>query len=143
MNYKKIGAGLAVFAVVALAGSALVSAATPESTFKGLGNKPNNEFRGQMEKASESGSFQTFKTLIGTDNRMANVVTEENFDKFVQMHSLMEDGKFEEAGDIRQELGLGNGQRGAGNRGMHQGQGQRSGFADSNGDGLCDNSDVK
>lgn len=148
MDYKKIGAGLAVFAVVALTGSAIVSAASPaslENSFKGFGHKNNNEHRAEIDTAISSGDYQTFKLLIGDNNKMFEKITAENFDQFVQMHNLMKEGNYTEAKVIAEELGLGVGRGMFGERGAkgfnHGVRGPN--FVDSNGDGLCDNADVK
>lgn len=139
MDYKKIGAGLGVFAVVALAGSTLVSAANSNGQLKGMmSGRSSEENRIQMDEAIESGNYQTFKELTNNKGRIADIITEENFPKFVQMHNLMKEGKFEEAKVIRQELGLGN-MIGRFHGKMKDGQGPN--FVDSNGDGRCDNLD--
>ena len=148
MDYKKLGAGLAVFAVVALAGNMLVNAAGPENSGatrnfgNGSGNKGNNEqHRLDVDTAIESGDYQTFKSLVVDNGPMFKAITEENFNQFVEMHNLMKSGDLDGAKVISQELGLGVGRGMFGERGMHNGNGP--GFVDSNGDGLCDNLDQK
>ncbi len=51
--------------------------------------------------------------------RITDIITEENFDLFVQMHEAMEAGDYDTAMELREELGLGFGMRAG--RGMHKG----------------------
>ena len=137
MNYKKIGAGLASFAVVALAGTMVVSAT--EGNFNNRGLKMNGEHKVQIEGAIESGDFNAFKEVMGDRGRIAEVINEENFDNFVQMHELKMAGDFEGAREIAKELGLGNM-----NGRFHKGEGKMGNgpkFLDNNGDGICDHLD--
>lgn len=61
-----------------------------------------------MEKAFETNDYELWKSLMG--NREANTfINKDNFAKFAETHRLMEDGKYEEARQIRAELGLGSG----------------------------------
>lgn len=90
----------------------------------------------QMTEALANNDYVTWKSLMG-DRGAAKVVTQENFSKFAQMHNLMLEGKVEQANEIRQELGLGNGQ----GRGMMKKRGEqnaRGNFIDANNDGICD-----
>ena len=129
---------MAVFAVVALAGSMAVSAASDIGQFKN--GRMNPENRDQIFSAIESGDYQTWKNLMGDRGKITEVINESNFAKFAEMHQLMKDGKMEEAKKIGDELGLGNmkGRFGRGGIGEN-GNGPR--FVDSNGDGVCDHSD--
>jgi hypothetical protein len=92
-----------------------------------------------MEAAMAEG-YEAWAELMEGKGRISQVVTEENFDTFVEMHEAMEDGNTEEAQELREELGLGvrphdgsgyrGGQRGgmgmrAGN--MHRGIGSGDG----------------
>jgi len=60
-----------------------------------------------IERAFENNDYNTWKTLMAGRGRVAQVVNEQNFAKFAQAHELAEQGKTEEAGKIRAELGLG------------------------------------
>lgn len=73
-----------------------------------------------MEKALENNDYAAWAELMAGRGRVTELITEQNFSKFVQMHDLMEAGKYDEASVIRQELGLG--LRGGFGRGcpMHQ-----------------------
>lgn len=63
-----------------------------------------------MEKAFAAGDYETWKSLMSGRGRASQVVTKENFPKFVQARELASQGKTEEARALRQELGLGLGQ---------------------------------
>jgi len=78
----------------------------------------------QMEKAFENKDYNAWKSLMNGRGRVSEVVNEANFSRFAEMHELMEDGKIDEANQIRQELGLGIG-GGYGRRGNGTGGCQR------------------
>jgi hypothetical protein len=141
MMNKKIGLtvlGLAVLGFVAY--SSNVFAANNQRQ-GGFGPNYTPERHEKMLKAFENKDYNAWKSLMG-DRGAAKIVTEQNFDRFTQMHNLMLEGKNEEANAIRQELGLGSGQgngQGRGMMGKGNGQGGQRGFVDANGDGKCDN----
>lgn len=59
--------------------------------------------------ALESGDYNAFveaMTVNGKTPKLLEYVTEANFDKYVEMHELLKDGKKEEAKAIADELGL-------------------------------------
>jgi hypothetical protein len=60
-----------------------------------------------MEKAFESKDYNAWKNLMQNRGRVTQVVNAQNFTKFAQAHELAEQGKINEANQIRQELGLG------------------------------------
>ncbi|EKD58347.1 MAG: hypothetical protein ACD_56C00146G0006 [uncultured bacterium] len=91
-----------------------------------------------MLKAFESNDYNAWKTQMGSRGA-ARVVTEQNFERFSQMHELMLAGKTDEANKIRTELGLGQGGgRGQGSMGGQRGQNRGGNFVDANNDGICD-----
>ncbi len=69
-----------------------------------------------MEKAFDSKDFDAWKALMTGKGRASQVITKANFAKFAEAHALAEQGKTAEAAQIRQDLGLGNG-NGAGSCG--------------------------
>lgn len=69
-----------------------------------------------MQTALDTKNYAAWKNLMQGRGRVTQVVTQDNFAKFVEAHELAEAGKTAEAAAIRQELGLGQG-TGAG-RGM-------------------------
>lgn len=85
-----------------------------------------------MEEAFETSDYDTWYELMaesGRNPRVVDVVTEENFETFVQAHDAGKAGDYETAAALRAELGLNNGvgpKDGAG-RMMGQGQGQGQG----------------
>lgn len=76
---------------------------------------PNHseERHAAMMQAFEDQDYQSWQELMQGKGRVSEVVTEENFAKFAEAHRLAQEGKLEEAHQIRQELGLGlnNGER--------------------------------
>lgn len=77
----------------------------------------------EMEKAFENNDYQAWKNLMQGKGRVIEVVNEDNFNQFAEAHRLAEEGKIDEARQIRQELGLGL-RNGSGN-GQGQSQSQR------------------
>lgn len=140
----------AIFAlgVIALLGTSFVFAyqGNPSLT------RPDysDERHAAMEEAFENTDYFAWLELMQSvehphQARVLEVVTEENFALFAKMHEAMEDGDFETAQEIREELGFGQGKIGQGNgkglrdgthlglrdgsmrgqgKGMHLGQGQ-------------------
>ncbi len=75
-----------------------------------------------MTKAFASKDYESWKKLMEGKGRVSQVVTKDNFAKFAEMHTLMQQGKVAEAQKIRQELGLGlhDGTGKGMGRGMHR-----------------------
>lgn len=91
-----------------------------------------------MEQAFEDRDYNAWKELIaenGINSRVASVVTEENFETFVQAHEAGTNGDYEVASQLRSELGLNNGQGPQDGNGHKQGQGMRSNEQGSKGMG--------
>ena len=97
--------------------SSVASADTLFSRGQGLGRNFDSEVHKQMmeqmhkeheaiQAALESGDYQTWKDLVDSRPRITDIITADNFDQFVQMHNYMQEGDFEAAEDIRDELGL-------------------------------------
>jgi len=86
---------------------------------------PNYSFERHeaMEKAFDNKDYSSWKSLMDGKGRVSQVITEDNFARFVEAHELAQQGKLIEAEKIRQELGLGL-KNGLGNkmggRGMHR-----------------------
>lgn len=81
-----------------------------------------------MEKAFETNNYEAWKSLMTGKGRVTEVVNQDNFSKFAEMHKLKEEGKTEESNKIRAELGLGQGQ----GKGKMDGNGQRGGRGGGN-----------
>lgn len=79
-----------------------------------------------MTKAFEDNDYNAWKQQMQDRGRVTQVVNEENFARFAEMHNLMLDGKTDEADVIRAELGLGQqngfgqGAHGAGGRNVNR-----------------------
>jgi len=78
-----------------------------------------------MEKAFENKDFNAWKEMMQGRGRVLDVVNEGNFSRFAEAHELAEDGKMDEARQIREELGLGLGSGARHGRGMKGGGCQR------------------
>jgi len=117
---KKIVLGLGTLALVI--GTLGLTAGTTLAYRGEMGtNGPNYspERHVAMEEAFENGDYQTWtKLMADVPGRVRQVITQENFAKFAQIHQLVESGRYEEAKALRAELGLGL-RNGAG-RGMGQ-----------------------
>jgi len=111
-NKLIIGSGFALAAAFAVISSAQVFAYRGDAEAQGPNYTP--ERHEAMTAAFEKGDYQAWTELMGDRGRVRDVVTEENFGRFAEMHQLRQDGKLEEADAIRAELGLGqqNGQGG-------------------------------
>jgi len=84
-----------------------------------MGPNYSTERHETMIEAFENNDYDAWVQNMQGKGRVAQVITEENFARFAEMHKLMLEGKIEEANAIRTELGLGL-QNGTGSR---QGQG--------------------
>jgi len=122
-----LGSALAVAAAAGIAGSA--SAYRGDYTQQG----PNySEERHQlMEQAFENNDYNLWKSQMN-GRGVTNVINESNFAQFAEAHRLVNEGKYDEANQIREELGLrtnngeatglgrGNGNGGGQGMGIHQ-----------------------
>ncbi|HBO16658.1 MAG: hypothetical protein UR69_C0004G0022 [Candidatus Moranbacteria bacterium GW2011_GWE2_35_2-] len=150
MSNKKLIIGTSVLVAVILAGAFSVSQAY-RGDYLQKGPNYTPERHEAMTKAFESNDYQAWKKLMEQNQfrgRVMDVVNEGNFARFTQMHRLMVEGKYEEANQIRAELGLRtrDGQGAGYGQGMRDGRGQGRGngsgcgqsFTDANNDGVCD-----
>jgi len=118
MNKKPILFGATAFMLGALIISPkLVGAYQGDPSVQGPDCTP--ERHEAMEQAFENNDYNAWKELMSGKGRVSQVVTEENFARFAEAHQLAQEGKLDEAKQIRQELGLGLG----GRRGSGDGQG--------------------
>ncbi len=81
-----------------------------------------------MEKAFENKDYAAWKNLMAGKGRVTEVINQDNFAKFAEMHKLRKEGKIDEANKIRAELGLGQGRMGKadGQKGKGMGKGMRN-----------------
>ncbi len=70
-----------------------------------------------MEQAFDNNDYNAWKELMSGKGKVSRVITEDNFARFAEAHQLAQEGKLEEAKQIRQELGLGLGSRNGSGRG--------------------------
>ncbi len=97
-----------------------------------VGPNHTEEREAEMEKVMESKDYDAWVALMTQDGRtpgVVNKISKEDFPAFAQAYQLAHEGKTEEANAIRQELGLGQGER------KGNGQGNGSGLRD----GSCNN----
>lgn len=80
----------------------------------------------QMTSALDSNDYQAWYELMQNRGRIAQVVTPENFEKFVEMHRLRTEGDLEGANVIRAELGLGQALRDGSGRENRMGYGRNA-----------------
>jgi hypothetical protein len=60
-----------------------------------------------MIQAFENNDYNAWKEQMQGRGKVTQVVNEENFSRFAEAHALALEGRIDEAGQIRQELGLG------------------------------------
>ena len=133
MKFKKIMLGTVVLAIL-LAVGVVATASAYQGDYSKPGPNYSSERHAAMEEAMENTDYQAWSELMSGRGRVTEVITEENFAKFVEAHQLAQAGDRDGADEIRKELGLrtrdgsrmgvGYGQRksmGAGGRGMNNG----------------------
>jgi hypothetical protein len=100
-----------MFGLTALIFGGLVLAPKAVEAYRGdpsvTGPNYTVERHAAMEQAFENKDYAAWKNLMQGRGRVTQVVTAQNFAKFVQAHELAEQGKFAQANQIRQDLGLG------------------------------------
>ncbi len=119
-NLLTIGIGTLVLGGVLLTPN-LVDAYRGDPSIQG----PNctDERHELMEQAFESNDYNAWKEQMQGKGRVTEKVNESNFARFADAHRLALEGKTEEAKQIREELGLGLGNK----YGQEQGSKQESG----------------
>lgn len=122
MENKKIF-GLLSLTVIALLGVSFVAAYQGDYSTKG----PNysDDRHEAMTLAFENVDYDAWVALMsesGRHPRVLDIVTADNFDKFVEAHEAGRSGNFDRAAELKAELGLGNGvgpRDGTGFKGEH------------------------
>ena len=137
MNKKII---LGISALTLMAGTLLVpgTVSAYQGDYTKEGPDCDSEKHEEMEQAFGSNDYQTWAELMEGKGRVTQVIDEGNFARFAEAHKLAEEGNYDGADAIRQELGLRtkNGEKvGAGymqgnGEGKGQGQGQGSGMGE-------------
>jgi hypothetical protein len=110
MKNASLGLGVAVLTMGVLGmGMQVASAYQGDPTVTGPNYSADRHEA--MEQAFADGDYEAWKELMDGKGRVAEMVTDENFDEFARAHELAETGDLEGAQEIRQELGLSQGQR--------------------------------
>jgi len=127
-NFKKtiLLGGAGVLGISSIA--ALVFSLQPAWAF--LENQPgtgvcpnyNPERHDRIEKALENNDYNAWKEAMSGKGKVIEIINENNFSKFAEMHKLMREGKTEEAKTIREDLGLGQGKGAGMGRGFMKGK---------------------
>lgn len=78
----------------------------------------------EMEQAFDNNDYNAWSSLMQGKGRVTQVVNESNFAQFANAHKLAQEGKLEEAKQIRTELGLGLGNRSGDGTGQGYKRGQ-------------------
>ena len=142
METKAINTKLITFSTVAAllgAGFAMAVSASAAEPLTGFGAQRGScdpERHEALENAMEEGDYAAWKELHGDRGRITSVVTQDNFDTFVEMHEAMESGDTKKASELREELGLTfspNNNQGARGGMMHGGMGAGRGGMHGNG----------
>ena len=142
MEKKIIG----LFVIITLALAGITGVIAYRGDFSVKGPNYNEEIHEQLETTIENNDYNEWMRIREENNlpirgRIFQVLNEENFHMFAQLHEANQNGDTETTNNIRAELGLGQGRM---NRGSGSGQGQGSGmkgqyFVDVDNDGNCDN----
>lgn len=123
MNKRVLLIGVLALGVLVTAGVSQVAAYRGDYTKVGPNHTEEREV--SMNKVMEEKDYEGWKTIMTEDGRKPGVLnkvdSQEDFDKFAQAYELGKEGKTDEANQIREELGLGNGQgNGQGNKGQNR-----------------------
>lgn len=113
-----------------LAGTAVFASVASVSAFGGGEMRgPNSEFHTAMQQAIENDDYAAWKQAqTDQNNQMLSEMTEEKFEKMVEMHQARQSGDAEKAQALAKELGMGKPDAKENSRGMMRG-GQRGGMA--------------
>lgn len=102
---------LLILSTVALGAGTLFVTSSKVLAYRGdpsvMGPNYTAQRHEDMTKAFANGDYNAWKELMQGKGRVTQIVNEQNFAKFAQMHQLMLEGKTDQANQIRTELGLG------------------------------------
>lgn len=102
---KKTTIAIGVIALVSTAGI-VYSAYAYQGDSGRQGSNFSPERHEQMQKAFENNDYAAWKSLMDGRGQISDVINEGNFARFSEMHRLMLAGKYDEANQIREKLGL-------------------------------------
>lgn len=106
MKTKKIILGISALGIAASALMLTKSVIAYRGDYTQKGPDCTPEKHEAMEQAFENNDYQAWKELMNGKGRVGEIVNEDNFARFSEAHRLAEEGKYEEADQIREELGL-------------------------------------
>ena len=125
-NNKLIISAFSILTISAIAFTTISSANAYQGDYTKTGPYHTEEREIEMNNAFNNNDYNAWKTLMNGRGRVSEIINEENFSKFAEAHKLANEGKYEEADKIREELGL----RTRNSLGQENGHryGQRHGF---------------
>ena len=100
----KIISGTVAVIVVGVIASSSVSAYRGDYSVQGPEYSP--ERHAEMTEVMDSNDYEVWSKLMEGRGRVTQVVNEENFSRFTEARRLAQEGRYEEADAIREELGL-------------------------------------
>jgi len=108
MNKSHITTTAAILFAVATAGVGLANAQGfgRTSTENTGGTSPMHEQRGAFNAGLEATDYTSFVTAVGEDAPILDTITADNFDTFLEMRTLLQNGDKEGAKAIADSLGL-------------------------------------
>lgn len=96
---------------IALGTGVLFTSASNALAYRGDPNVQGPNYTAErheaMSQAFDSNNYGAWKELMQDKGKVTQVINEGNFNRFTEMHKLLLEGKTEDAGKIREELGLG------------------------------------
>ncbi len=103
MRKKSLVAAVIITALVGI--GAFSYSASASSGWWGSQNR--TEWREKMQEIFQNKDYDAWKNMENERHQeRLNWMTQERFDKMAEMRQLMEDGKYDEAKKIREELGM-------------------------------------
>lgn len=84
---------------------ALLDAGVDEETLRSV-HEASKEMRDAMHQALEDGDYEAFKAAVEGSPLAEVIDTEADFQKFIEAHELRKEGKWNEAKEILDELGV-------------------------------------
>ncbi len=133
---------LTIFSLMAIMAVGLVMTTGLASAYRGdysvNGPEYSEERHTAMKQSFDTLDYDTWYELMtenGRHPRVLDIVTEDNFDIFVQAHDAGINGDYETAAELRAQLGLNNGNGPMDGTGYGKGSGSGRGMKGTNGEG--------
>ena len=106
MKNKNIILGISALALTASALFFTQQVSAYQGDYTQKGPNCDEERHEAITSAFENNDYNAWKEQMQDKGRVAQVINEDNFAKFAQAHRLAQEGNYDEADAIRQELGL-------------------------------------